>query len=138
MAPEDVLLVVTKERAYLDYFAVPRADLAVFVAATAGHALDLLFEKRPDVLLLDLEGCELPGLHLLHAARRLRRGIVTVVLSPNPSEDDAGILQEGVFYYSAKPPDPAALEVVLAAAQASARARAGRRRMESGLGKEVP
>lgn len=138
MAPEDVLLVVTKERTYRDYFTAPRRDLSIFVATTAGVALDMLFEKRPDVLLLDLEGCELPGLHLLHAAKRLRRGIVAVVLSADPSEEDAGILQEGVFYYTAKPPNPVDLEVVIAAARAAACARADRERAESRAGKEVP
>ncbi len=129
---EDVLLVVTKDRSYREYFGLPRPDLTVFVATTSGHAMDFLFERRPDILLLDLEGSEIPGLLLLQAAKRLRRAIVAVVLSPDPSEADASILQNGVFYYSAKPPDPAALEVVIAAARATACVRADRERTGSG------
>jgi len=119
IGPEDVLLVVTKDPSYRDYFRAPRQDLVVFSASSAGEALDLLFEERPDVLILDLEGCELPGLHLLHAAKRLRRRIASIVLSASPSDADAGMLQDGVFYYAAKPPDPAELEPVLGAARAA-------------------
>ncbi len=134
VASDEVLLVVTKERSYTEYFGIPRLDLAVFVATTSGSAMELLFERRPDVLLLDLEGGEIPGLLILQAAKRLRRAIVAVVLSPDPSEADASILQDGVFYYCSRPPDPAALEVVIAAARATACIRANRDRTGRGYG----
>lgn len=137
MDPERVLLVVSKDPAYRARFSRPRPDLLTLFAPSAGEALDLLVERRPDILLLDLEGCEVPAIHLLHAARNLRRGVACVVLSPAPSAADAGIVEEGVFYYAGRPADPADLEPVLAAARRAAGNRAERERVGGPSGREA-
>ena len=137
MLPGRVLLVVSRVDAYRDYFAAPRPDFETHVAPTAGAALDFLAEKRPDVLVLDLEGSEIPAVHLLHVARRLRRGVVSVLLSPSPSGADAAIVAEGVFYYGERPVDPAVLEPVLAAALNAASARDARERIGGAVREEA-
>jgi DNA-binding response OmpR family regulator len=135
MAPGAVLLVVTKDPLYRAYFSGEQAGWTVHLAPTAGSALDLLFDRRPDVLLLDLDGCEIPGSDLLRTAKRVCRNLAVVILSPVPSvEADAGILEEGVLFYTAKPRDPAELEPALAAAFASVDARADRARAADRLG----
>ncbi len=139
MEEREVLLVVTKDPGYREYFSRQRSGKSVHVAGSAGSALDLLFSHRPDVLLLDLEGCEIPGPDLLRTAKRVCRNLAVIILSPVPSiEVDARVLDEGVLFYTAKPREPAEIESALSAAFASVAARAGRVRAATRLGKGEP
>jgi len=96
----------------------------VTAVGTAEHALDLLEQLRPDVLLSDLEMPEKGGYWLIGRVRALapdRGGLtpaacLTGCTSP---EDRARVLGAGFQYHIAKPVDPAGLidEVVRLAAE---------------------
>jgi CheY-like chemotaxis protein len=82
----------------------------VTAVGTAEHALDLLEQLRPDVLLSDLEMPQQDGYWLIGRVRALApdRGVLTpaaCLTGCTDPEDRARILRAGVQYHIAKPVD---------------------------------
>src|SRR5437016_14292040 len=90
----------------------------VTAVGTAEHALDLLEQLRPDVLLSDLEMPEKGGYWLIGQVRALapERGGLTpaaCLTARNSPEDRAHVLRAGFQYHVVKPVDMAQLRGVV-------------------------
>lgn len=78
------------------------------VRAMAGgsEALLALIDDEPDLIILDLQLGEIPGLQALELVKRLRPTVPLVVLSDDLSmETGSRVLEKGVFFYFLKPLD---------------------------------
>jgi len=78
----------------------------VRAAAGGSEALLALVEEAPDLLILDLQLGELPGVQAIELMKRLRPKVPLVVLSGDLSlETGRRVLEKGVFSYFLKPLD---------------------------------
>jgi len=76
----------------------------VRVVERGSEALLAALDEEPDLVILDLELQELPGLKTIELIKRLRPWIPLIVLSDDASvETGSRVLEKGVFSYFLKP-----------------------------------
>lgn len=82
----------------------------------ASHAIDMIREHRPDIVLLDIKMAEIPGLELLRRMRRDQEMMmipVIVLTAANDPEVKLQGLRLGASDFLAKPVDPSELTLRL-------------------------
>lgn len=78
----------------------------VKVVERGSEAILALFDEEPDLIVIDLELIEIPGLKTIELMKRLRPRIPLIVLSGDASMETGGrVLEKGVFSYFIKPLD---------------------------------
>jgi DNA-binding response OmpR family regulator len=99
-----------------------RRGLDVETATEGVHALDLVREKRPDVVVLDLKMPGMNGLQVLSEIRRISPLTRVVLLTGHLSEaDEKKGLESGAFAYLLKPQPISDLVAVIDSAAAGRR-----------------
>ena len=78
----------------------------VKVVERGSEAILALFDEEPDLIVIDLELIEIPGLKTIELVKRLRPRVPLIVLSGDASVETGGqVLEKGVFSYFIKPLD---------------------------------
>ena len=91
-------------------------EATIVEAEDGAHALTVVDEERPDIILADWNMPNLTGLEMLHALRakgdRTRVGFIT---SESSAEIRSAAQMGGASFFLSKPIDPAKLEIALQA-----------------------
>ena len=82
--------------------------------STVKHVIDSV----PDILLLELDPKEQTPELVISVLRDVRPNLKIIALAPVSSPNDAKVIEQGIFYYRAKPVGEELVEAVRAAAKA--------------------
>ena len=80
--------------------------------------MDQVLEQFPDILLFELAASESPENIVLHKIRKVHPYLKVIFLSQHSTPEDARIVEQGLFYYTAMADVEEILEVIQAAARA--------------------
>lgn len=130
---EPKVLLIDDEPDFLDDYAyfLRGKNLSLQRATSVGEALNLIFSRPFDLVLLDLKmpgssGSELGGLEILQALRRRQPGARVVVITSHTSQRIGSEVERlGVFDQLHKPIDETDLRTVVERALAAVERRAG-------------
>lgn len=108
------------EKFDLTYFCINIGDSS---SSQSIRLLNLVVDESPDILIFELGLNEQSPDVLISAIKKIRPNLKIIALSKSPSAKDADVVEQGVFYYMAKPEDEELVQVIQAAVKVLERSR---------------